>query len=168
MWTLLVNESLDRTGRQMMAVSVVLGLLAGLAVSSVIHLTSDFWGNAGLLMLICGSLAFLINLLFISPIRLWQAAERQLTELRNSPPAGMNIQHVDQVINVHGSIGSMAFAVSSNSVIVGPDQEGILFPRGSVFQANAFQWDAFGIESTGISHVPPELLDKPPDDPPTP
>lgn len=165
-----------------MLVSVVLGLLAGLAISNVIHLTADFWGNAGLWMLVGGAGAFVIDLLFVSPIRLWQqsedrlrASQEDLADLRNAPPAGMRVEHVDTQLNIQVAAGgSLSIAASSNTVIVGQDREGILFPRGTIFQRGVVDWLNLADDATAVvqsmsggdvSFVPPELLDQPPEPP---
>jgi hypothetical protein len=158
-----------------MAASVALGMLAGLAASRILPLTQEFFGNVGLWILIGGAIGFLIDLLFVTPIRLWQEAERQLTEVRNKPPAGMHIEHIDTQVNIQVAAGgSLQYSASSNTVIVGQDQEGILVPRGTIFQRDTFDHLSFndeavavvisGTVSTGIAFVPPELL-KPPSEP---
>ena len=157
-----------------MAVSIALGVLAGLATAQIVRLTPEFWGNVSLWILIGGAVGFFVNLLFISPIRLWREADHQLTELRNQPPAGMQVGHADQVIVIQGSIGAVTFAASSNSVIIGPDREGLLFPRGTFIQRGWFEhvehadrWGASVIQSqdSGTAFVLPELTDKPPEPP---
>jgi hypothetical protein len=92
-----------------------------------------------------------------------------MTGTPTDAPTPMRIAHVEQLVNVHGSIGTISFAASSNTLIFGPEQEGVLFARGTI---NRREWaehlrfsDAWGaqIAHTGdVSFVPPELLEKPP------
>jgi len=156
-----------------MVVSIVLGVLAGLVVGQVIDLTPDFWANAALWMLIGAAVAFLVDLVFVSPIRLWRKTERQLAELRDKPPVGMHIEHVDTqyVLQISGA-GSPPVSISSNTIILGQSQEGILVPRGSVFPRAGHAagvgtaYDATievseGTRNGDTSFVPPELIDRP-------
>lgn len=132
MWTQLLNECLDRTGRRVMLVSILLGILAGLGVSRIVQVTGEFWSNTGLLLLIGGSIAFGLDLFFISPVRLWRdtkaelsVANGELRALRAAPPVGMQIGHVDTQINIQVSDGAeLRVSASSNTIIVGQDSGG--------------------------------------------
>lgn len=183
MWTQLLNECLDRTGRRVMLVSILLGILAGLGVSRIVQVTGEFWSNAGLMLLIGGSIAFGLDLFFISPVRLWRdtkaelsVANGELRALRAAPPAGMRIGHVDTQINIQVSDGALLrVSASSNTIIVGQDQEGILVPRGTLFRSDTYGTVGFSgalaaihMQGSGdISFVPPELLSQGTEEPPS-
>jgi hypothetical protein len=66
----LLREALDRTGRIVVALSVALGIVGGLAVSQSIHLAEGFWENVAIWTFIGALGAFLIDVFFITPLRL--------------------------------------------------------------------------------------------------
>jgi hypothetical protein len=146
-----------------MAASVGLGILAGLGASQVFRLTPEFWSNVGIWILIGSAIAFLVDLLFVSPTRLLREADKEIVELRNRPPTGMHIEHVDTQFNVQISAGAtLSVSTSSNTLIVGPDQEGILLPRGTFVRAGHASAIGQAFDATVAVIEGSELLDKPP------
>lgn len=78
----LVSASLDRTGRAVTLASVVIGGLAGIALSGNVQVSGEVWQNVGLAVLAGGTVAFVVDLVLISPIRLWRRAVGENEQLR--------------------------------------------------------------------------------------
>jgi hypothetical protein len=65
----------------------VAGLIAGALTSNRVHITDQYWGNVGILAAGGTVVALLLDFFFVSPIRLWRRAEKQLAQQNEKSPA---------------------------------------------------------------------------------
>ena len=77
-----LRDSLDRMGRVMMAVTIALGVLSGLASSHFIEVTDQQWANVGLLTTVGATLGFAVDMLLLTPCRGWGRARKELAAVR--------------------------------------------------------------------------------------
>lgn len=80
----------------------IVGLGAGWLTSNSVHISDQYWTNAGVLAIGGTVVALLLDFFFVSPIRLWRRAEGELekhkSEASNSPSV-VHLAKGNQTIN---------------------------------------------------------------------
>jgi hypothetical protein len=105
----LLQECVDRTGRVIVLASVVLGALAGLVLYQFAHVSEGFWENAGVWSFFGAFVAFMVDLLFITPLRLLKRERKQRRDQASTVFAGpVTVGQMYVSSQVHAATGQGA------------------------------------------------------------